>query len=1395
MLAISSHFSGGLDERIGLREGKPQNHKLMKTSNRSGQRSSVARSLAITLLLAPWASAGTYSWTGDYDSHWSDSRNWSPAGVPGAIDDVTVNAGNVNAGGSRSVKTLTLHDTSLSGMTSLSANTLSFSGTSHITADSANLAHFNASGGTVQITNINLTSSSTWTGSHIRHSSVTVAAGATISIPSGIPDLNHTTITNQGTVIMSGGQLRGYESSIIENHGTWLLQNTEIPFTSLYGGNVFNNHGLLHKNGTAPVANLANSWTFNLNGQTRADSGILNLATTTNLPDGARLTGAGAIEIVSSTHLSGVVAETIVNLRLNTGGTLICSETAAFNGTLDWLDGTISGTFNIAGGSSLEVRGSEFHRMNRYANIENHGLVRWHGSGPIHAFEDNLIHNHTDGTLEIAADGTPFSITYGGSQFENDGVVVKSTGGGTAVFQSVAFRNNGTLTCNSGTIELKPVTEMTDGSELSGSSTILFNGDARISGSVTETANSLRMIGGTLTGSDPSELVGQLDFEGGYLQGVIVFPNGSLLNVSGEDFKRLSLNSRLDIYGEFRWNGPRSFQFFENSVVHIHPDGVCNLAVDGDPFEIVYGGSELIVEGTLLKSAGSGGSTICDSPTIRHRGDIRCETSTLEFTNTLYFEESSTISGSGQVLLNGTMHLPGTVEFTAPTTWIGGSIRGAGGSITGLLEWTGGYIYDNWKIGSEGRLKVSGGTGIEKRLHTNAALDVSGILELSSGTLRAFESTLIKINSGGRCEGTGTAEIAIIYGGNVLEIAPGGLFTTTATGDLRIDNQLVNHGLVSQQAGILSCHGGGGPSTGTYHADPGATLLFTGGTHQLDTGSTITGMGDIRVTGGSLQAIAPVDALVHLDGGTIEGQVPDGEFRFLNESLWSNGYLSGNIVIPAGVTLNVDGSDPEVRRLNYLTRLDIMGTLKWNGTGYIQAFEKNTVEIHSSGTLDMTTDGIPFQIVYGSSSLTNHGTILKSGGTGDSTLQSIPYVSDGNIECQSGRIAINGAITFADGNTISGPGRTVLVGGKTTLTGTTNIESSTLELAGAQLFGETESSATLTGQSIEWSSGSIGGTVTLNGNATTTTDGLRRINLDSELRNTGVFTLGGSGVVQCFERATLRNLAGGTLNAPGTASISRVYGGNLFSNEGTLTIGAPAGILTVTPPFQQTPTGRLVVGVAGTSPGFDRLIVNNTATLAGTIVANLEGGFSPPVGTAFEVVDANTRVGTFEQVTSSRFDVTYPFTITDPSVSQHNVVLVVRAGNSLDYETWAEDHSLIGDDALPGADPDNDGTDNFTEYALNMNPTLVEPEPLGHAMESHSGGNWLVLRYRVWENRTSAGLRYLPETSIDMIDWHEAGIIDETDPSAEVISGSEARQSRIPLNGAKQFLYLRFTNL
>jgi hypothetical protein len=396
---------------------------------------------------------------------------------------------------------------------------------------------------------------------------------------------------------------------------------------------------------------------------------------------------------------------------------------------------------------------------------------------------------------------------------------------------------------------------------------------------------------------------------------------------------------------------------------------------------------------------------------------------------------------------------------------------------------------------------------------------------------------------------------------------------------------------------------------------------------------------------------------------------------------------------------------------------------------------------------------------------------------------------------QTGRLVVSAPLQLGPGGSVTGAARLVLASDRTTLVGSTQINSAVVELAGAELFAEAANDGRLTGSTFEWRSGSITGQVTLAGVAATVGNGFRRINHSAELRNAGVLTLGGTGVIESYENATLRNLAGATMHASSGITLTAYYGGNQFSNEGTLTIGSSPGRMTVNIPFVQTSTGRLEVGVAGANPAtpqFDILTVNSSATLAGTLVAFAECGYQPPVGTPYEILKAQSRIGTFHPLVSLNFDATYPTTGTPP-VSLDNVVLVAKeALDGLDFATWAELHDLHGADATSGADKDRDGCCNMVEYALNMDPRSADVPPIHGTREDSGGHSWLVIRYRRWDNRISAGLSYAGEWSVNLSTWSTAGIIDEADTAAPQVTGSSARICRVQADGPEKFLRLSF---
>lgn len=112
----------------------------------------------------------------------------------------------------------------------------------------------------------------------------------------------------------------------------------------------------------------------------------------------------------------------------------------------------------------------------------------------------------------------------------------------------------------------------------------------------------------------------------------------------------------------------------------------------------------------------------------------------------------------------------------------------------------------------------------------------------------------------------------------------------------------------------------------------------------------------------------------------------------------------------------------------------------------------------------------------------------------------------------------------------------------------------------------------------------------------------------------------------------------------GSNSMSIILNGGILEGDGTVrgnvTNGADvapgidgAGTLTIVGNYTQSSTGRLLVDLGGDLPGeYDQLVVTGTASLAGSIVVDLQDGFVPLIGSVYNVVTSASRTGLFTPV-------------------------------------------------------------------------------------------------------------------------------------------------------------------
>ena len=598
----------------------------------------------------------------------------------------------------------------------------------------------------------------------------------------------------------------------------------------------------------------------------------------------------------------GVIIETLTF----SGGSIDAASLLQCNDMLTWSAGTFDGQKLYPEGG-MTINGNATKYLD--GRCEVIGASTW-SEGDIRGAYGFLM-NKPGATFTASSDGVfkPRVGTGADITFYNDGTFVR-TGGGTTVMDG--FENHGQVQVNSGVLELHSGTncwgetmtasgsgtlrfagagyDLNSGSIVTGGGTVEFqhgdvhfacdytvSGTTRFNGA-TVLVEKDHVIGGQaelsagqVTLVHKMEFSSQWSWTGGTLSGDAnaVAGLGCTTSVSGPGNKYMFAdvqNFGQMIFSEGDIRGGFGARLTNEVDANLDLRGEVTIAQ-----EIAAGATAQVYNyGRIVKSAGEGQAEI--SLPMYHYGELAVNKGTLRLRGSGLWRSGCSVADGARLVFasgtvdmldgvqmdgNGTVEIAGaSVDFYTATAvncnavLSSGQIGGRAWVTCRNFTWTGGTLKD-----SNGIAIVAGGSmTIDDANHVKylyGGLKNSGSLEWKRGEIRAGYGAVFHNASGATVDIQGDLDLRtqIASGSPPLFENHGTVRKSAGAGTALIQVPFDNRGTVRVESGTLRLLRDGN-STGAFEVSGGAELQFAGGTHLLNSGSSVTGAGAMTVDGG-----------------------------------------------------------------------------------------------------------------------------------------------------------------------------------------------------------------------------------------------------------------------------------------------------------------------------------------------------------------------------------------------------------------------------------------------------------------------------------------------------------------------------------------------------------------
>jgi uncharacterized repeat protein (TIGR01451 family) len=789
--------------------------------------------------------------------------------------------------------------------------------------------------------------------------------------------------------------------------------------------------------GTLPIASSVIATTTSGSGNVlKVSSGTLNMTGATLALNGSGPTG-GKLQFSGGTITGGAIS---VAGPAATGGSIVCDGTA---GTMSFAGVTInnSGLINYSSSSNtLSLDSGTVLTNNGELDLNNNVIATNNAGAP-------RVDNPSGGVVKSIGTGAAgIATTFNNSgvvQFASTSGTLGFSGGGTHIgtFQhnsSTNYTFNGAHVFNSGASI----------SACSGCSTSIQGGT--FTDNVGLSINNLTQNGGTLNGTGATTLNG-FTWNGGTQSGggttTLLSPSNGAFN--GTAIMTLDQGRVFTVQsGAAVTYAPAAGYLEIDNGSSITNSGTFKATNDAKIANAV-GAAGFNNPGTLIKNGGTGTTVI--QPDINATGPVTVMTGSISFPASLpqggkLAGNVTTLSSSNAVILPG----PGPTTFTGATNVNGpGTLLVNGGTLTAgvpltlnsLLELKSGTTDASltlnsgmkWEGGVEFGLVIPPGRTLDATSPL-AQLQIAGTID-NNGTFNFNPAFDLFFGGGNAFINNNNGAVFSVGSGNGNILAPlpfidaimnAGTIRKNGSGTLQIQALINNTGTIDVQQGTLQFNRqsfNGSSNSGVINISPGTIFEAAGGTIGLNAGTSFTGTGTFKVSGGTINvnAMLSVGTPVSLLSGTINLNSPltlTGAFSF------SGGTISGPSSISSGnTTINPGGANAILSGaiFNNTGTTTISGS---SGTVGLQLVNGAAFNNPAGSIVDLSGD----RSIFGGATetFTNAGTFKKSAApaSGVSTIQPV-FNNSGSVNLLAGQLWFTG--NGNDTGSYSGASFTALV--------------------------------------------------------------------------------------------------------------------------------------------------------------------------------------------------------------------------------------------------------------------------------------------------------------------------------------------------------------------------------